>query len=330
MSAQFFLSVDSLEARMFLSANLPPLANAGGPYAVEVNSTIELDGSKSSDPDGSIVSYEWDLDYDGTTFHDDASGEEAVFDATALEPQTMTIALRVTDDMGASTIATAFLTIKTPVDPTPPDPTPTPMPSGPFDLIDDPNHPGKQILEVNGSAHGDFMEFSSSHNGQLLVASMNGKLLGKFMNVDKIIANGNGGNDFIDARHANMSVDLFGGAGNDVLMGGKFGDVLVGGDGNDALFGGAGKDLLVGGMGRDLLDGGMDDDLLVGDALTNQNDVAAMEGLQKSMNLDPSTEINDNVSDFLRDGHGRNHLCDGHVKPVLKMIAVVVQSAKHK
>jgi Ca2+-binding RTX toxin-like protein len=204
------------------------------------------------------------------------------------------------------------------------------MPSGPFNLIDDPNHPGKQILEVNGSAHGDFMEFSSSHNGQLLVASMNGKLLGKFMNVDKIIANGNGGNDLIDARHANMSVDLFGGAGNDVLMGGKFGDVLVGGDGNDALFGGAGKDLLVGGMGRDLLDGGMDDDLLVGDALTNQNDVAAMEGVQQSFTLDPTTVVDDNASDFLHDGHGHDGICEGHIRTVKMVIKHVIVDAKHK
>jgi hypothetical protein len=332
MSAQFFNSLDSLEARMFLSANLPPVANAGGPYTVDVNATVELDGSKSSDPDGMIVSYEWDLNYDGTTFHDDADGPQVTFDATALEPQTMTVALEVTDDMGASTIATAFLTIKEPVNPTPdptPTPTPTPTPSGLFDLIDDPAHPGMQILEVNGTSHGDFMQFSSSHHGTVLVAHMNGKLLGKFMNVDKIIANGNAGNDFIDAHNANMPVDLFGGAGNDVLMGGKFGDVLVGDDGKDVLFGGGGNDLLVGGMGRDYLNGGLGDDLLVGDALTNQDDVSAMEGLQASpTTLDSTTVIDDQSNDILHDGHGHDHLCE-HMKPV-KKISMHVEMTKHK
>jgi Ca2+-binding RTX toxin-like protein len=329
MSAQLFNSLDCLEARMFLSANLPPIANAGGPYTVDVNSTVQLDGSKSSDSDGMIVSYEWDLNYDGTTFHDDADGPQVTFDASALEPQTMTVALEVTDDSGASTIATAFLTIKEPVNPTPdPTPTPTPTPSDLFDLVDDPAHPGMQILEVNGTSHGDFMQFTTSRSGQL-VARMNGKLLGKFLNVDKIIASGNAGNDFIDARFANVPVDLFGGAGNDMLMGGKFGDVLVGDDGNDVLFGGGENDLLVGGMGRDYLNGGLGDDLLVGDALTNQDDVSAMEGLQASpTTLDPTTVIDDQSNDILHDGHGHDHLCE-HMKPV-KKISLQVEDKKHK
>src|SRR5688500_1762795 len=43
------------------STNVPPSANAGGPYAGDEGSTITFDGSGSSDPDNAIVSYAWDF-----------------------------------------------------------------------------------------------------------------------------------------------------------------------------------------------------------------------------------------------------------------------------
>src|SRR5262249_20957715 len=45
--------------------NTPPTANAGGPYSVGEGQATTLNGSGSGDPDGTIVAYEWDLDYDG-------------------------------------------------------------------------------------------------------------------------------------------------------------------------------------------------------------------------------------------------------------------------
>ncbi|HMB96273.1 MAG TPA: PKD domain-containing protein [Tepidisphaeraceae bacterium] len=335
MWAAQFQSIESLESRLFFSTNLLPIADPGGPYSVKVNDVVQLDGSKSSDPDGSIVSYEWDLAYNGTTFDVDATGAETTFDASGWEPQTMTIALRVTDNLGASEVTTALLTIQ-PGDPTPPppDPTPTPLPPAPpssdlFQLIDDPSNPGKQILTVNGTAHGDFMQFRSNHNGQI-VARMNGKTLGTFSNISMIMANGNDGNDFIDARCANVPVEFFGGKGNDILIGGKLGDVLVGGDGNDWLFGEGGVDLLVGGMGRDRLDGGAGDDLLVGDALTNQDDPSAMQSLLKSQTLDSGTVIDDQANDILHDGHGHDHMCEGHIRTIKMCLPHIVVITKHK
>ena len=41
--------------------NQAPTADAGGPYSVEVNSTVKLDGSASSDMDGTISSYSWEI-----------------------------------------------------------------------------------------------------------------------------------------------------------------------------------------------------------------------------------------------------------------------------
>ena len=40
--------------------NQPPNANAGNDINVEINTKVNLDGSKSSDQDGEIVSYKWE------------------------------------------------------------------------------------------------------------------------------------------------------------------------------------------------------------------------------------------------------------------------------
>src|SRR5205807_4348450 len=99
---------------VFLWSNdVPPVANAGGPYAVNEGGNVVLDGTGSSDPDGSITLYEWDFSYDGTTFHADATGATPTLSASGLDgASTQTIALRVTDEQGQqSTIATTSLTI---------------------------------------------------------------------------------------------------------------------------------------------------------------------------------------------------------------------------
>ncbi|QAY75269.1 calcium-binding protein [Sphingosinicella sp. BN140058] len=73
--------------------------------------------------------------------------------------------------------------------------------------------------------------------------------------LDRLIVNGLGGDDVVDAS---------GLAANGILLtldGGTGSDVLIGGAGNDLLFGGAGEDVLLGGPGFDLLDGGTEDDV---------------------------------------------------------------------
>ena len=44
-----------------IGAGLPPVANAGGPYAGNVGTAIQFDASASNDPDGNIVAYNWDF-----------------------------------------------------------------------------------------------------------------------------------------------------------------------------------------------------------------------------------------------------------------------------
>ena len=80
--------------------NLEPSASITAPDFANPGETITLDGSGSSDPDGSISSYEWDLG-DGTT----ASGE-SVTHSYGSEGQ-YTVTLTVTDADGATATAEA-------------------------------------------------------------------------------------------------------------------------------------------------------------------------------------------------------------------------------
>jgi hypothetical protein len=87
--------------------NRLPTAEAGGPYSGTDGDTIALSGAASTDSDGAIVAYAWDLDNDGV--YDDATGATVNFAATT--PGTFTVGLRVTDDDGATDTDTATITV---------------------------------------------------------------------------------------------------------------------------------------------------------------------------------------------------------------------------
>ena len=68
----------------------PPVANTGGPYTGKPNEEITFDGSKSVDPDGDIVSYEWD-------FGDGGSANGSVVKHAYSKEGIYTVRLTVTD-----------------------------------------------------------------------------------------------------------------------------------------------------------------------------------------------------------------------------------------
>jgi len=77
--------------------NFAPTANFSyTPQQPDEGQSISFDASNSSDPDGTIQTYEWDWDNDGT--YED-SGETTSH--TYSSPGTKTVVLRVTDDMSA-------------------------------------------------------------------------------------------------------------------------------------------------------------------------------------------------------------------------------------
>lgn len=89
--------------------NAPPITAPGGPYHVNEGSSVSLDGSGSSDTDGAITAYAWDLENDNTF---ETAGNPINDDATAKDGPAgpFTIRLRVTDNDG--TTATATTTVR--------------------------------------------------------------------------------------------------------------------------------------------------------------------------------------------------------------------------
>ncbi|MDA7977596.1 MAG: PEP-CTERM sorting domain-containing protein [Pirellulales bacterium] len=103
---------------LVLQTNLAPVSDPGGPYTIDPGFDLDLDGSASADPDvalgDSIVSWEWDVDGDGTY---DVTGETTTVDwATllgigVLADNTYNLALRTTDELGAQHVQTTLFTV---------------------------------------------------------------------------------------------------------------------------------------------------------------------------------------------------------------------------
>jgi uncharacterized delta-60 repeat protein len=95
----------ALASRSSQEPNQLPTANPGGPYSVNEGGAVTLSGAASNDPDGSIVSFEWDFNFDGVHFDVDATGSSAAFSAASLDgPTSRTVALRVTDNRGGTNV----------------------------------------------------------------------------------------------------------------------------------------------------------------------------------------------------------------------------------
>ena len=82
----------------------PPVVDPGGPYSGVAGEPVQFDGSGSLDPDGTIISYDWDFG-DGNT----GTGISTTHIYAAVGIYTVT--LTVTDDDGATDTATTTATI---------------------------------------------------------------------------------------------------------------------------------------------------------------------------------------------------------------------------
>ncbi|MDP2728906.1 MAG: hypothetical protein Q8O55_00260 [Dehalococcoidales bacterium] len=101
--------------------NLPPVANPGGPYVVDLDNPITLDGSGSSDPNAaagdSIVSYSWSIN-SGALILSGITPVLTVAQINTLGVGVHPVSLTVTDEFGSTGIASTTLSIiATPADP---------------------------------------------------------------------------------------------------------------------------------------------------------------------------------------------------------------------
>jgi len=86
-------------------SNVPPTANAGGPYVCKINSQIHLTGS-ATDPGNDTFTYAWDLDNDGSY---ETYLQNPIFqcDDEGIYP----ISLRVSDDDGGVDIDDTYVNV---------------------------------------------------------------------------------------------------------------------------------------------------------------------------------------------------------------------------
>ena len=94
----------------------PPLASfTAAPNPAQTGETVNFDGSNSSDPDGTIVKYEWDLDGNGS--FETETGTEPVAVHSYPAAGSYDVRLRVTDSSGnkSTTLRTVTVTNRAPV-----------------------------------------------------------------------------------------------------------------------------------------------------------------------------------------------------------------------
>ena len=122
------INLDSSEERIgaialgseYTLPNDAPTADAGGPYVINEGDSLVLDGSGSSDSDGTVTQYLWDLDNDGA-FGDETTATPIVDWATLsgtwgiddgdVGGADYTIGLRVIDDKGLASDTQVTVTV---------------------------------------------------------------------------------------------------------------------------------------------------------------------------------------------------------------------------
>ena len=106
------VGVTTLAINVVGGAAQAPVARPGGPYSGVVGSAVALNGSTSSDGDGTVVSYAWD-------FGDGTIGIGATPSHTYIAAGLYTVTLTVTDNSGLTGSATTTANIGTSTPPPP-------------------------------------------------------------------------------------------------------------------------------------------------------------------------------------------------------------------
>ncbi len=102
---------DTASTTVTVVAQQPPVADAGPDQTVNEGSLESLDGTGSTDPDGSIVGYNWTQTGGTSVTLSDPTIASPTFTAPAA-PDTLNFSLTVTDDQGLQDTATTSVTVQ--------------------------------------------------------------------------------------------------------------------------------------------------------------------------------------------------------------------------
>jgi PKD repeat protein len=102
-----------IDVRKTIRVDAPPTASfSASPNPATVGDSVQFNATASSDPDGTIASYEWDLDGNGS--FETATGATPTASKTYTGPGTVAVKLRVTDNNGATAVTTVSLVVGNP------------------------------------------------------------------------------------------------------------------------------------------------------------------------------------------------------------------------
>lgn len=137
---------DQAQKTQTLRVNAPPAANlVVGPNPAAEGQEVTVDAGGSTDPDGSITRYEFDLDGNGTFEHDGGANPKV---QRVFPPGTTRIAARVTDNEGASSTVDVTLTVDTKAV--------NQVPAATFKATPNPAKPDERVLfDATGSTDAD-------------------------------------------------------------------------------------------------------------------------------------------------------------------------------
>ena len=136
---------------------LPGTSPVADLVATVDGSTVTLDASKSSDPDGTVVSYAWDLDGDGV--HETGTGAEPRVERSFPTGTALVASVQVTDDGGATDETTASVEV---VGEPEPEPVPVPVPEARVARASQPEPEPSVTAAASGSVTISDFEFGPS------------------------------------------------------------------------------------------------------------------------------------------------------------------------